>query len=138
MHRGTLDDAPTEWTGFAAITAWEVLEHLAEPRMFLQQVRERLRTRGVFAGSVPNYARPRYRYGTDLGPLSVPPVHLNYWTPQALRHTLAAAGFQTVHVGHPRASIDVLKPRPSARRVSRFLKLLLGRDVLTSIFFTAS
>jgi 2-polyprenyl-3-methyl-5-hydroxy-6-metoxy-1,4-benzoquinol methylase len=138
VHHGALGDAPRGWHDFAAITAWEVLEHIPAPADFLAELRNRLRPKGVFAGSVPNYARRRYRYGTDLGPVSVPPVHLNYWTPAALRSTLRRAGFRHVYVGSPRVSIDVLKPRPSVRRLARFVKLALGRDVLTSMFFAAA
>jgi hypothetical protein len=91
---------------------------------------------GVFAGSVPNYARPRYRHGQDLGISSVPPVHLNFWTPSALVATLGTAGFSKIEIVVPR----ILRPfRPfNLTRVSRFIRVALGYDTPTAMFFVAS
>lgn len=140
IHIGRFEDAPLADKSFAAITAWEVLEHLPEPSVFLKKVLSLLTRGGVFAGSVPNYARRRYRYryGEDLGPASIPPVHLNFWTPSALKYTLQHAGFCDVEVGSPWVSIDLLRPlrywwRP--KKLIRFSKVILGLDILSSMFF---
>jgi len=115
------------------------MEHLPYPRTFLRNVRRALRVGGVFAGSVPNYARHRYRYGDDLGHASVPPVHLSFWTPEALSYVLRAAGFRHVHVVVPRLCTDLLRPFGALgwRKGWRFLQVALGRDVATEMAFLA-
>lgn len=136
VHIGRVEDFESE-EQFEAITAWEVFEHIPQPRSFAQSVLHMLAPGGVFAGSVPNYSRPRYRHGQDLGVASVPPVHLNFWTPAALRHTLQAAGFKDVEVVVPRICTNLLGPFGIFRwsKLSRFLRILAGRDTPTEMFF---
>lgn len=136
---GRVEDSQFKDGTFDAVTAWEVAEHLVEPLTVMRRIRGLLRAGGVFAGSVPNYARPRYRFGENLGPASVPPVHLNYWTFEALRRTLTHAGFGGIEIRWPRFCIDLLRPLGSisAARVARFVKVFFGGDVPTSMFFVA-
>ena len=140
IHVGRFEDASLTHEDFAAVTAWEVLEHLPEPANFLSHVLRLLVPGSVFAGSVPNYARRRYRYGENLGPASIPPVHLNFWAPSALKYTLQHVGFCDVEVHFPRVSIDLLRPlrtcwRP--QKLIRFSKAILGLNILSSMFFIA-
>lgn len=139
VHVGRIEEAALENSSLGAVTAWEVLEHIPEPLDFLRQIHGLLQPTGVFAGSVPNYARPRYRFGTDLGPSSVPPVHLNFWGPESLAALLRRAGFVEVHVVVPQLAWDVLRPvrRPSFRKLWRFLMIAIGRDLPTTMAFTA-
>lgn len=69
---------------FEAVTFWAVLEHLAEPRRFLEKTAVLLRPGGHCFVLVPNlnslamrWLGPRYRY--------VMPEHLNYFTLATLR-----------------------------------------------------
>jgi SAM-dependent methyltransferase len=139
VFTGPVEAYPAPREKFTAIVAWEVMEHLPEPGRFLAQVLGMLKPGGIFAGSVPNYARPRYRFGDDLGPASVPPVHLNFWTPPALRNTLARAGFWSIETVVPRFCTDLLRPLHALdwERIKRFAKVILGLDTPTEMFFMA-
>jgi SAM-dependent methyltransferase len=137
VHVGRIEDLRGRFGPFRAVTVWEVLEHLPHPQKFLMQARELLLPGGILCGSVPNYARPRYRYGDDLGEASVPPVHLNFWTPAALERVLRKAGFCDAEVLVPRVCVDLLRPfrKLEWRKVGRFMMVALGRDVPTEMFF---
>lgn len=136
---GCFEELEIRKSSFEAVTAWEVLEHILQPKEFLGKVLNALVPGGTFAGSVPNYARRRYRYGNDLGPLSMPPIHLNFWNPSSLQKTLIAAGFRDVEVSGKRISIDLLRPLRSTswRKVVRFVKVAIGGDLVSSMFFVA-
>ncbi|MBI5384769.1 MAG: class I SAM-dependent methyltransferase [Verrucomicrobia bacterium] len=96
---------------FDAITFWAVLEHLAEPRKFLQHAATLLRPGGFCFVLVPNLNSlavrllgARYRYVT--------PEHLNYFT----RATLLKLA----------ASVRDLKP--VALRSTHFNPVVIGQD----------
>jgi len=134
---GTIEEIELPDESFEVVTAWEVLEHIVEVHRFLRVILRILKPGGVFAGSVPNYGRPRYRSGDDLGPLSCPPIHVNFWNRDAFEFVLKHSGFANVEVSWPRCSLDLLKPlrQPSLRKVVRFAKTVIGVDVPTSMFF---
>ena len=139
VFTGPVEAYPAPREKFTAIVAWEVMEHLPKPGRFLGGVLVMLKPGGILAGSVPNYARPRYRFGDDLGPARVPPVHLNFWTPPALRNTLARAGLRAIKIVAPRFCADLLRPVRSLdwKRIRRFPKVVLGLDTPTEMFFMA-
>ena len=76
---------------FDAVTFWAVLEHVAEPRTFLNQATRCLKPGGFCFILVPNFRslavrllRERYRY--------VMPEHLNYFTRNSLCQLVATTG----------------------------------------------
>jgi 2-polyprenyl-3-methyl-5-hydroxy-6-metoxy-1,4-benzoquinol methylase len=80
--------------GFDAITLWAVVEHLAEPTRFMEQVHTLLKPGGLGFVLVPNFkslavrllgTRYRYVYGQ----------HLNYFTARTLA-ALCAARFEII------------------------------------------
>lgn len=82
---------------YDVITFFEVLEHLADPSRFLEEVRDRLVPGGAIALSVPNNDSPLahlYRRLTRL--IDAPPHHLTRWTKEALRTILGRAGFTPI------------------------------------------
>jgi len=63
---------------FDVITMFEVLEHLANPAATLSLVKDLLRDKGFFVGSLPNIERPlMWQIYMDY---EMPPYHLTYWT----------------------------------------------------------
>ena len=123
LHRmpvriGSFDELEFDEGAYRAIVAWEVLEHLADPRSFLEKARRLLQPDGVLACSVPNEGakvpRPKIR-----GPASVPPVHLNFWDRAALRRFLELNGFTTERLITQRTMLSVTNPRTDPLRFTR-------------------
>jgi SAM-dependent methyltransferase len=81
---------------FDAITAWEVLEHIADPREFMDAVKRLLTRDGIFALSVPNWGSPWMRRSAKIQ--HWPPYHLNFWTSGSLRLFLERMGLVDVLV----------------------------------------
>jgi 2-polyprenyl-3-methyl-5-hydroxy-6-metoxy-1,4-benzoquinol methylase len=82
---------------FAAITFWAVLEHLLEPKLFLEKAATLLEAGGVCFVLVPNmkslaarFLGARYRY--------IYPQHLNYFTRRTLRK-LVENRFSVIEMG---------------------------------------
>lgn len=89
-HAGSESGAP-----FDAVTFWAVIEHLAEPRRFLEKAHALLQPGGLCFVLVPNLRSlavrllgAKYRY--------VYPQHLNYFCAQTLTQLGACAGFEVV------------------------------------------
>lgn len=96
VHRGLVDDAPWEPGSFDVVVAWDVLEHVPDPRVFLDRVRGFLRPGGTLALSLPNVdswpARLLRRRWWTLRP----DEHIWHFTPGTLARTLDEAGFTAV------------------------------------------
>lgn len=102
----TLDDAAFADGAFDAITMWQVLEHIGEPRRQLLRCRALLRPGGLLVVAVPNVDGLSARLtGARWWGLDVP-RHLVHWTPATLRRALAEAGFRVVRVRHRSLQYD--------------------------------
>lgn len=82
---------------YDVVTAIEVIEHVVDPVPFLQSIRRMLRPGGLFFYTTGNAARapselPRWSY-------VAPEIHVSYFTPEAMRLALTAAGFEPVSRG---------------------------------------
>ena len=86
---------------FDVVTFFEVLEHQAEPRAFLDSVRKCLKPQGFIALSVPN--RDRWMTGSDV--LDYPPNHFLRWNAGALKNFLSAQGFAVLSIREQPATI---------------------------------
>jgi SAM-dependent methyltransferase len=101
---GDAMDAPFASESFDAITCFDVLEHVYNPRAFLSQVREWLKPGGKFFVMLPNIeswearAFGSYWYGLEL------PRHLSHFSPRSLRYLMGSLGFREVHLKTPRIS----------------------------------
>lgn len=83
-----------------AVTLWQVLEHIAEQREFLERTHALMRPGGVFIAAVPNIdglsaqlAGERW-WGLDV------PRHLVHFSPRTLSTALESAGFEVVRINH--------------------------------------
>ncbi len=114
VHVGTLPhpDVPPE--SFDAVTMWNALEHVHQPRETVQAANRALRPGGILVVGVPNIASWAFeQFRERWYPLKVP-RHLTHFTPNTLRETLNAEGFQVLSVDH------IARPsflRKSVRRV---------------------
>jgi 2-polyprenyl-3-methyl-5-hydroxy-6-metoxy-1,4-benzoquinol methylase len=78
---------------FAAVSMWDVFEHVREPRRFLARCFEILRPNGVLVVSTPNWRGLTLRARGRESLLVMPPEHLTIATATGVRAALEAAGF---------------------------------------------
>ena len=94
VHVGTLETANFPEQSFAAVTMWDVLEHLHNPAETLTEIYRILEPGGTVTIRVPNmaswFARIFGRYWAGLDA----PRHLYFYSPETLAETLQQAGFQ--------------------------------------------
>lgn len=129
---GTVDDIPPHWRNFNFITAFEVLEHLEQPRELAKKIYELLAPGGCFMMSVPN----RNRLGVRLGrrdEWDYPPNHLTRWSREVLSFFLTSIGFMNVRVKidgiNRRALGSILLPGRFNRSITRRkLNALMATD----------
>lgn len=103
---------------YRAIVAWEVLEHLPDPRGFLDKARTLLRPDGSLVFSVPNEG-PKVPHPETRGPASLPPVHLNFWNPDSVRAFLELNGYRVDRLIVQRSMLSLADPRRAPRRFAR-------------------
>lgn len=117
-------------TPYQMITAFDVLEHLREPRHFLQRLRSWIAPGGRLVLTVPDvssfYARWLMRRHWFY---YVPSEHLFYYDPDTIRRLLAEEGFRVATV---RAAYKMLTPRYAAANLRNF-NSSLGRVATTVV-----
>lgn len=115
---GSFLDLGFEERTYRAIVAWEVLEHVANPRAFLEKARSLLEPDGVLVCSVPNEGK-KVPYPAARGPASVPPVHLNFWDRDALRRFFEVNRFRILRILTQRTMLAIADPRADPLRFAR-------------------
>lgn len=83
---------------FDAITAWDVLEHVPDPQLFLQLCRSLLRTSGYLFLNVPDLDSRQARILGPRWPLLLP-EHLNYFNRESLTLCAERAGLLPIQFG---------------------------------------
>lgn len=78
---------------FDVITAFQVLEHVDNPHLFLTSARALLKTGGYMA-----LAMPHRGFADWMKPGDKPPRHLSRWNERSLTSALGRAGFDVVEV----------------------------------------
>jgi 2-polyprenyl-3-methyl-5-hydroxy-6-metoxy-1,4-benzoquinol methylase len=109
---GSIEDYPSDWPEPAAVTLFEVLEHLPDPVNFLKSILRRLPNSKLLL-SVPS---PR-RYGVDT--VNYPPHHFTWWTEHALSLALERAGYDGTVV-FPKVSSNEFTGTGIGRLIARF------------------
>jgi len=109
--------APFPPASFDAITAFDVLEHLHDPRETLRKITEWLRPGGIFYVFLPNIDSIErrvfrsYWFGLEL------PRHLYHFSPKSLRSLAERAGLQTTSISTTRDTVIENSLRYVARAV---------------------
>jgi SAM-dependent methyltransferase len=81
-------------SAYDAVCAWEVLEHQYESVKFLVDLAARVAPGGILAISTPNMAGLPARILGRKFPMVIPPEHLSYWSPRAVRIWAKRCGFR--------------------------------------------
>ena len=76
---------------FDAITAFQALEHVADPIGMLREIFTLVRPGGLVLITTPNQAGPVENFSAAL--TEIPPHHVTRWTPQALQLAVEQVGF---------------------------------------------
>jgi len=97
-------DVPIQCASFDAITCFDVLEHIYNPRQFLAKVWEWLKPEGIFCAVIPNIESWEARvFGTHWYGLELP-RHLFHFSPSSLRRLATSFGLEEVLVKTPPTS----------------------------------
>jgi len=116
MLLGTLPHPDIPPGSFDAITMWQALEHVHQPREVLGEALRALVPGGALVVAVPNFDSPaRAWFGEHWFSYDVP-RHLTHFTPASLDAMLRSAGFRVSAV---RGLIHPTWVRASARRAAR-------------------
>lgn len=100
VRRGTLGEARFEDGRFRAVTLYNVMEHLHDPRDVLAEARRVLAPGGWLVIQVPNSGSVQARlFGPRWAAVDVP-RDLYYWRPALLARLLDREGFDTAEVVH--------------------------------------
>jgi 2-polyprenyl-3-methyl-5-hydroxy-6-metoxy-1,4-benzoquinol methylase len=102
---------------FDAITCWEYIEHIADPRDEVLRLVQLLKPGGVLALSTPNTRYWTAVHWPERWQEFKPPAHLGFFTATTLREMLAACGLEVVALprtqprapGHPYAAQRLLE-----------------------------
>ena len=96
VFAGDIPDAPFPPESFDAITCFDVLEHLYEPRRVMARVGEWLKPGGIFYVQVPNVDSAEGRvFGSYWHGLELP-RHLFHYSPASLKFLAESAGLREV------------------------------------------
>ncbi len=94
IFAGTVDNIPVAPESYDVVTAWEVIEHMAEPAKFLRTIRRLLKPDGLLCLSTPNTNKLRNRFpGKPRDIFFIPPEHLLYFSGRNLRLLATNCGY---------------------------------------------
>ena len=125
-----INDSGTD-ADFDAITMFEVLEHLPDPRQTLADLSEYLKTGGIFVLETPNCTNVNNILSMEDYRLIHPLGHVNAFTPDTMIKIAAEVGLVPLRPGTPQVSADF--KRVLKREVRRFLERF--RTPKTQMFF---
>ncbi len=86
-------DAPRD-----VICLWDTIEHLREPRAYIEKVANDLRPGGTIAFTTGDIGSRVARWQGPRWRLLHPPTHLHYFTADSARRLLSSAGFVDVQI----------------------------------------
>lgn len=122
---GTLSQAPFDKGSFDAVTAFDVIEHVADPGALAREIAAMLGPGGALFGSTPDSLSLNARISGKGWHMLFPPEHLTLMNERSLRLLLEKAGFRVLWMGKLTKRFT---PQYILSTASRWLKLpLLGR-----------
>lgn len=115
VFQGLLQEARFPSESFDVVNSSHVIEHVADPRGLLREMRRLLRPGGVLVTVVPTqFAAPGYRFFGKLTGEG-PPRHVSFFTKRIFERLLRAEGFRVVF---SRQNVELQKLAAAARRAS--------------------
>ena len=136
VYHANLDDYTAEIlkgkgsARYDIITFFEVLEHQAAPKKFIQNIRKLISADGIIVGSVPNRNRLLiWREESDY-----PPHHFLWWSKDSLGFFLSSNGYEQIEIHSKDSFYDLvcyteyIILHKLGYRVRAVLKSLLTRE----------
>jgi SAM-dependent methyltransferase len=115
IRRGLFEAMTFEERSFDLVVALRVLEHVADPRVFLRRIASLITARGFMYLEVPSAWKPRHRLNEFLGA-----QHLRLFTPASLVALIESEGFDSVAVDDRGRGLRLLaRRRPSPADATR-------------------
>jgi SAM-dependent methyltransferase len=102
----TLQEADFPESSFDAVTMWDVLEHVPNPREFLQKAVSLLKPGGLLLANVPDLDSWQARVMRRRWPLFLP-EHLNYFNPESLARCGTQSGARLIARGSRPVSFSI-------------------------------
>ena len=97
VRRGSLEDAGYPECSFAAVTMWEVIEHIPEPREFIREIARILQPGGLLALSTPDAGSAVARlFGRRWLGWKKIPEHVFFFDRETLGRLLREEGFEVL------------------------------------------
>jgi 2-polyprenyl-3-methyl-5-hydroxy-6-metoxy-1,4-benzoquinol methylase len=94
LERKDIFEAPYEKNSFDAITMFQLIEHVHDPRAIIQRSQELLKPGGLLAMSTPNVLTYRKKArGVETWKI---PIHLFFFSPRTLVESVEKCGFTVV------------------------------------------
>lgn len=87
--------AESQSAEFDLVTFYELIEHMEDPKGFLEKVKNLVKPGGYIALSTPNAARITARLGLKEK-FDYPPHHLTRWYPESLARLVENQGFEII------------------------------------------
>ena len=120
---------PADATPVEAIALLDVLEHFADPRALLAQLRPALLPGGRLLVQVPNWDSLLIRLEGGAGS-TICPGHWSYFTPRSLTSLLEREGFRTLSVETVLSEMDRILAYPPERVMTQLRALRPGTHSL--------
>lgn len=96
LHASTIEDWKPGYT-YETLTCFDVLEHVLDPRHFLECARDLLSSRGTIVLTVPNLASLTRAIMGKYWYFYIPEEHLHLFRPDTLERLLTSVGFEITH-----------------------------------------
>jgi 2-polyprenyl-3-methyl-5-hydroxy-6-metoxy-1,4-benzoquinol methylase len=94
----TLDEMDFKEDEFDVVTAFDVLEHIFEPRKFVRNIKRILKPYGTLMIYVPNMESASFHLMGDKAHFIWPTHHLTYFTPETISKFMKILDFEVLHV----------------------------------------
>jgi len=99
IHNQTLEQHGTQFAGtYDVVCAFQVLEHVEQPRLFVEQALRCLKPNGQLILGMPNHKT--YLGGLVNFALNSPPHHLTWWSDETLKVLEAELRLRRVRLSH--------------------------------------
>jgi len=98
VHCALLQDSGVPEASFDLVTAFHVVEHMADSTSFLRLIARWARPGGYLLVEVPNWRSVHRRAGGEAWIGLRPLEHIGHYTPKTLRDTLVRAGLEPIKV----------------------------------------